>query len=142
MKTLNKYINEAWNGVKQHSLKSDIKTWCEEMGIEKYTINSQGEIDVDGNVNLVGNDFKELPFKFGRVKGFFSTNGCKNLTSLKKCPNIVDQSFVCSHCPQLNYLEGCPKEVGENFWCMHCQRYFSKEEVKSLCNVCGKIINI
>ena len=36
---LNAYINEAWGGIKQHALKSDIEAWCEEMKIENYTIN-------------------------------------------------------------------------------------------------------
>ena len=52
MKNLNKYITEAWSGVKKQSIKADIEAWCEEMGIKNYTINSKGEIDVDGDVNL------------------------------------------------------------------------------------------
>jgi hypothetical protein len=47
MKTLNIYISEAWSGVKQQSYQQEIKSWCDEMGIENYTINSKGEIDVD-----------------------------------------------------------------------------------------------
>ena len=88
MKNLNKYINEAWSGVKKQSLKSDIEAWCEEMGIKNYTINSQGEIDVDGDVRLQGKDFKELPHKFGKVYGYFSLAGCKDLVSLKKIPIV------------------------------------------------------
>ena len=131
----------SWNGVKKQSYEQEIKAWCEEMGVENYTINSNGEIDVDGNVNLNNEDFEELPYKFGRVNGYFSVHGCKNLTSLKNCPNIVDRSFVCSNCSQLDSLECCPKYVGENFWCMNCQREFTIEEVKSLCDVYGRIIN-
>ena len=41
---LNNYIIEAWNGVKKQSLKADIEAWCDEMGIEEYTINYKGEI--------------------------------------------------------------------------------------------------
>ena len=39
MKSLNVYINEAWGGVKQQSIKADIEAWCDEMGIKKYNVN-------------------------------------------------------------------------------------------------------
>ena len=67
MKKLNNYINEAWGGVKkQTSIDIEvIESWCEEMGIQNYTINSKGEIDVDGDVDLIRNTFNELPYKFG-----------------------------------------------------------------------------
>ena len=83
MKKLNNYITEAWNGVKTQSIKADMEAWCEEMRIKNYTINSKGEIDVDGFVDLDNKNFKELPYKFGRVDGYFSLGSCKNLTSLK-----------------------------------------------------------
>ena len=41
MEKLNIYITEAWGRVKKQSLKSDMEAWCDEMGIEKYTINSK-----------------------------------------------------------------------------------------------------
>ena len=141
MKTLNNYITEAWSGVKTQSLKSNIEDWCEEMGIEDYTINDKEEIDVDGDVRLNKKDFKELPYKFGRVNGFFSLGECKNLTSLKNCPYFVGDSFMCDNCINLDLLEGCPKEVGSNFWCGNCKGKFTEKEVKHLCKV-KKIIFI
>ena len=135
MKKLNTYISEAWGGMKQHTLKSDIEAWCDDMGIEKYTINSKGEIDVDGKVDLRGSDFKELPYKFGTVTGYFDIGNNSNLTSLKNCPDKVKGYFRCSFCIQLDSLEECPKEVGMNFYCGECQRKFTKEEVMSLCKV-------
>ena len=159
---LNKYINEAWSGVKQHTNIEDIKAWCEEMGIRNYTINPQGEIDVDGNVYLNDKKFKELPFKFGKINGWFNLGGSKNLTSLKNCPNYVEDyfscsfclkldslegcpkevkgNFNCSYCSQLDSLEGCPKKVGRHFKCGDCKRDFTKEEVQSLCKVKRAII--
>ena len=125
----------SWNGVKQQSIKADIETWCEEMGIRNYTINSKGEIDVDGYVNLIHNNFKELPHKFGRVDGYFSLSECKNLTSLKNCPDYVGDYFSCSFCNKLDSLEGCPSYVVWNFYCSECKRKFTIEEVKSLCEV-------
>ena len=132
---LNNYINEAWSGVKKQSLKAEIEAWCEEMGIKNYTINSKGEIDVDGNVDFDNTDFKELPYKFGRVDGYFSLECCKNLISLKNCPNKVGSIFDVDGCSKLDSLEGCPKEVGMNFYCIGCKRKFTEKEVQSLCKI-------
>ena len=141
MKTLNNYITEAWNGVKkQASIDTEaIEAWCDGMGIENYTINFKGEIDVEGNVNLNKSNFKELPYKFGRVNGYFSLDKCKKLISLKNCPDFVGSYFSCISCIKLDSLEGCPEEVGNNFWCNGCKRKFTKEEVESSCKVKGNI---
>ena len=135
MKNLNNYITEAWSGVKKQSLKADIKTWCEEMGIQKYTINSKGEIDVNWNVDLRYSDFEELPYKFAKVTGYFSVMMCLNLKTLKNCPDEVGGYFSCYYCSKLFSLEGCPKKVGKFFNCGNCGREFTEKEVKSLCKV-------
>ena len=141
MKNLNHYITEAWSGVKKQSLKQEIEAWCEEMGIENYTINSKGEIDVDGNVDLYMDDkgFKELPYKFGMVDGYFSLSDNKNLISLKNCPDYVKRYFSCEGCISLDSLEGCPKKVGRDFYCNDCKREFTEKEVLSKCKVKGDI---
>ena len=125
----------SWNGVKKQSLKVEIEAWCEEMDIRNYTINSKGEIDVDGNVSFIGCNIKELPYKFGTINGFFSLSYNQNLISLKNCPNKVRDVFNCSSCSQLDSLEGCPKEVGTKFFCRFCKRKFTQKEVESLCKV-------
>ena len=130
----------SWNGVKKQSIKADIEAWCEDMGIKNYTINPKGEIDVDGFVELDNKNFKELPYKFGRVDGYFSLGSCKNLTSLKNCPDDVNGLFSCIFCSKLDSLEGCPKKVESDFYCFGCKRDFTKEEVKSLCKVKRAII--
>ena len=131
----------SWKGVKKQTNIEDIKAWCEEIGIQNYTINSKGEIDVDGDVILVETTFKELPYKFGKVNGCFDISYNKNLISLKNCPDEVERHFSCSSCPQLDSLEGCPKEVGSDFWCVRCKREFTKNEVESLCKVSLRIDN-
>ena len=141
---LNTYINEAWSGVKTQSIKATIGNWCDEMGIENYTINDKGEIDVDGDVNLDVRDFKELPYKFGKVNGYFSLSGCKNLTSLKNCPDKVGEYFSCSECTKLYSLEGCPKEVKKEFYCYNSynkgKKQFNAKDVLKYCNVDPKKI--
>ena len=143
MINLNNYIIEAWNGVKkQTSIDIEaIEKWCEEMDIQNYTINSQGEIDVDGYVNLSRRDFKELPYKFGTVNGWFDIGSNQNLTSLKNCPNEVVAYFNCSYCKKLDSLEGCPQEIGTKFFCRGCKRKFTIEEVRSLCSVKYEVIS-
>ena len=37
----------SWSGVKKQTNIENIKAWCEEMGIKDYTVNLQGEIEVD-----------------------------------------------------------------------------------------------
>ena len=139
MKNLNTYIYEAWSGMKQHSLKADIEAWCEEMGIQNYTINSKGKINVNGRVDLGRKDFEELPYKFGIVNGYFDIGSNPNLTSLKNCPDEVGKHFSCVLCPQLDSLKGCPKKVGLQFYCYDCKRKFTVDEVKSLCKVKGNV---
>ena len=133
----------SWNGVKKQVNKAEIEAWCEEMGIRNYTINDKGEIDVDGNVSFTYKTFKEIPYKFGTVTGYFSLRECKNLISLKNCPNYIigNNMFDIDGCPKLDSLEGCPKEVGGTFFCRKCKRKFTKEEVESLCKVNGYITN-
>ena len=139
MINLNNYIIEAWSGVKRQTNNAEIEAWCEEMEIENYTINSKGEIDVKGGVDLANKDFEELPYKFGKITGYFTLMDNKKLTSLKNCPDYVGNYFDIDECPKLDSLEGCPKEVKVSFYCSDCKRKFTKEEVKSLCIVRGGI---
>ena len=135
MEKLNKYIHEAWSGVKKQSIKADIEAWCDELRIKNYTINSKGEIDVNESVYLNYTTFKELPYKFGTIIGSFIIHSCKNLISLKNCPYCVYGEFDCSNCSKLDSLEGCPKTVLLSFQCNGCKREFTEEEVQSLCKV-------
>jgi len=91
------------------------KSLCKEYGIENYTINSDGSVDVDGDVDLSNKNLTKLPIKFRNVRGYFycSTN---QLTSLEGCPQSVGGAFSC-HSNKLTSLEGCPKSVGGNFYC-------------------------
>ena len=90
---------------------------------------------MDDDVDLMRRDFKELPYKFGVVKGCFSVYSCENLTSLKNCPDYVGDLFDVDNCYKLDSLEGCPKEVKGNFCCGGCKQKFTEKEVKALCKV-------
>ena len=129
----------SWNGVKKQINKAEIEAWCEEMGIRNYTINDKGEIDVDDCVSFTRKTFKEIPYKFGTVTSYFSLRECKNLISLKNCPDFVGGVFSCSLCRKLDSLEGCPREVESDFYCRACKREFTIEEVQKHCNTKNKI---
>ena len=61
---------------------------CRDYNIKNYTINSDGSIDVKGNVALYSQELKTLPLKF----------------------NKVEWSFWC-HRNKLETLEGAPKKL-------------------------------
>ena len=125
----------SWSGVKQQVNKAEIEFWCEEMGIKKYTINSKGEIDVDGNVDLSKKDFKELPYKFGTVTGLFDIGHNPNLTSLKNCPNHVTGYVDVSYNKRLKSLDGFPKRVDGDIYVNDCFGDFTQEDVLKVCKI-------
>ena len=117
---------------------TDIDSICKKYGIQNYTINEDGTVDVDGNVSLYERNLSKLHLKFGRVTGNFycqsnkltTLEGCplevggelwcysNKLTTLESCPREIGGDFMC-HNNKLTTLEGCPKEVGGNFDCRY-----------------------
>ena len=98
---------------------NDIESICKKYGITNYTVNSDGSIDVDGNVDLAGSGLTKLPLKFGNVTGNFY---CYNnqLTTLEGSPKEVGGDFYCSD-NQLTSLKGGPAKLGGNFYCSNNQ---------------------
>ena len=96
---------------------SIIKAWLDEHNIKNYTINSKGEVDVDGDVNLSGRGLTEFPsyIQFGNVKGNFFCNN-NNLTTLKGAPKKVGGGFECKY-NKLTTLKVAPKDIGGYFEC-------------------------
>ena len=92
-----------------------IEEICKKYGIENYTINDDGSIDVDGSVNINFYDLTELQLKFGVVTLDFYCSDNK-LTTLKGSPKSVGRFFNCS-ANNLTSLEGCPDSVGHDFEC-------------------------
>ena len=96
-----------------------IRAWLEEHGIKNYTINTQGEIDINGDIKITYKNIKEFPYfiQFGTIKGNFD---CKhnNLISLKGAPREVKGTFDCA-CNDLTSLEWATAKVGGSFDCAH-----------------------
>lgn len=85
----------------------EIHKLCNKYNIKYYTINSDGSIDVRGNVSIVEYDINYIPIKFNKVSGYFYCSGM-NLTSLNNCPIEVGGWFNCSY-NNLTSFESLPK---------------------------------
>ena len=86
---------------------------CKKYNIKNYTVNDDGSIDVNGDVNLWNRGLTELPLRFNKVNGWFDCSN-NNLTTLKGCPKWIGGWFSC-HDNQLTSLEFSPDYVGYNF---------------------------
>jgi hypothetical protein len=93
----------------------EIHDLCQEYDIDNYSINEDGSIDVDGDVDLSNNGLTKIPLKFRNVLGDFYCHE-NQLTSLEGAPNIVGGDFNCDD-NQLTSLEGAPLSVGGYFSC-------------------------
>jgi hypothetical protein len=89
---------------------SEVAEICDEYGIENWSINSEGLVDVDSDVRLCYFELVRLPLKFGKVTGTFDCSHNKLIT-LEGCPSEVGSDFYCS-VNKLTSLEGCPHTVG------------------------------
>ncbi len=96
-------LNKIIRNIKIHWL-------CFKYNIKNYSINSDGSIDVDGDVYLDFLNLEKLPLKFNYVSGYFSIyNNC--ITSLEGCPKEVGESFDCAK-NQITSLKYSPIKVG------------------------------
>lgn len=92
---------------------TNIHDYCSQFKIKDYTINSDGSIDVNGNVNLKTKwGGEEIPksIKFNKVTGDFLCER-KKMTSFESCPVYVGGVFSFGN-NMLRSLVGCPEHVG------------------------------
>ena len=92
-----------------------------------------------GDLNLHGLHLTVLPdiLKDITVGGHFDCSVNK-LTSLEGSPKNVLGYFICSY-NKLTSLEGAPKTVGRYFYCGNNPVKFTREQVRAVCDVKGKI---
>ena len=87
----------------------------EDFRINNYDFDSNGFLNVKGDVYISNENLTKLPFKFGKVEGnFWCTDN--NLTSLEGSPREVERTFWCNN-NNLTSLKGAPEEVWELFDC-------------------------
>ncbi len=87
--------------------------------IYDYTLNEDGSIDCDQDVNLTYRNLNVIPFNFDKVNGYFHSNN-NSLISLKNCPKYINRFFNCSS-NKLESLEYGPEYVGKDYICHHNQ---------------------
>lgn len=86
--------------------------WMKKHGIQKYTVNANGDIDVDGILHTKFFDESRLPYKFGTVHGDFLFSS-SNLTTLQNAPDVVEGDFFVDHA-HLTNLHGAPHTVQDS----------------------------
>jgi hypothetical protein len=88
---------------------------CNKYGINDYTINEDGFVNVDGSVDLNNCNLTEIPIKFGRINGDFKC-AFNRLVNLKNSPTYVYKNFYCNGNYLTTLFEG-PKVVNGEYWC-------------------------
>ena len=89
--------------------KEEIHRICKEYDIKNYTINPDGSIDVDGDVELGALNLNKIPLKFNNVSGYFNIS-YNNITSLEGCPKEVGDSVHCSY-NKISTFEYFPNKI-------------------------------
>ena len=97
-----------------YQTEEEVAKICKRYGIENWSINKDGLVDVAGHVNLSYKGLTKSPLKFGIISGEFD---CSNnyLTTLEGAPQSVGNFSCFSN--YLTTLEGAPQSVGESFYC-------------------------
>jgi hypothetical protein len=92
-----------------------------------------------GDLKLTGLDLTKLPeiLKDITVGGNFNCS-YNELTSLENCPKTVGENFGCSS-NKLTSLKGAPKSVYKDFYCRNNTVQLTKEQVRAVCDVKGRI---
>ena len=73
-----------------------------------WILNSDGKVDVDGDVRMNGMGLTEIPVKFGSVAWFYCE--CNNLTTLKNCPDFIGGSLIFWFNNLTNYFKNLKEE--------------------------------
>lgn len=114
MQHLNKYRVFESEETQQFNFpksENEINILCEKYNINKYIINNDLSINVDGDVNLVSQKLTYLPLNFNIVNGNFDCYNNK-LKSLIGSPNNVLYCYDCSG-NSLASTQYMPKRIGE-----------------------------
>jgi hypothetical protein len=104
----------------------------------KWTLNENGEVDVDGGVSMSSITLTEIPVKFGRVQDHFDCSG-DNLTTLKNCPDSVGGNFWCYSTNLTDYFKSIKEEDFPLWDKLHWS--WVLEEYPFLVNICKKYLD-
>ena len=85
-----------------------------DLGIENFTINKDGSVDVEGNVNLSQRGLKKIPINFNKIGGYFSLSRNK-ITSLEGLPKEINGGLYLSD-NQITSLKGLPEKINGSLY--------------------------
>ena len=88
---------------------------CRIYNIKNYTINTDGSIDVDEDVNLHNLGLEKLPLKFNKVNRWFNCSW-NNLTTLEGSPKEINGDFYCDYNKLISF-EFSPRIIRGDFKC-------------------------
>lgn len=85
-----------------------------------WKVNSEGKVDVNGNVSMDRTKWEEIPVKFGKITGSFWCQHCNHLKSLEGSPEEVGEHYNCMYCKKLKSFKGSPRKIGGAFEARYC----------------------
>jgi hypothetical protein len=88
---MKKYIEFINEHVSRRTLE-----YLELWGIKNFTINKDGSVDVNGDVDISHRNLIQIPIEFNVVHGNFNCSR-NNLNTLKGCPKYIHGGFNCSN---------------------------------------------
>ena len=100
----------------QFNNEQEIREICKKYNIENYTINSDGSIDVEGDLYLFNLKLDKLPLIFNNSGNFSCSHN--NLTTLEGCPKRVNGNFDC-YGNKITSLKGSPIIIDGNLYIEH-----------------------
>lgn len=109
------YIMRLLNKVQRRNNDGVYEFFDGQKGVRNFLIHTDGEIDVSGNLSIVGGVYKSLPFRFKSITGDFIFKDC-DLESLYGAPKTVGGNFIVSGNGLFN-LENGPTFVGKDYDC-------------------------
>lgn len=110
----------------------EIEKWLDKYNIKNYTIQPDGVVDVNGDIDLNGFTEESILVQFGTVTGSFDLGQATAITSFKGAPRIVGEHCYCDT-STMSSLEGIPKSIGGDV-------SFFKTNIKSLSGI-DKLVN-
>ncbi len=146
MSSPNLLIPRRVEGRMEKYIQSKIKEYIKNNNVGDFSISGLGltelpaslkDLKIGGTFFCYNNSLTSLAGGPVSVGGQFYCNDNK-LTSLVGAPNSVVGDFDCSD-NDLNTLVGGPTSVGGDFWCYNRGLKFTKEQVRAVCDVTGKI---
>jgi hypothetical protein len=90
----------------------EIHALVKKLRLKNATVNADGTVDVDSDVDWTDKPFRQFPVQFGEVTGNMHCGNMIALDSFKGMPRKVGKDCHIFNCPNIIFLDGLPEEVG------------------------------